>query len=173
MEEGDLVDIYDSRLAYYSPIATIPLQALSALVNVHDLPGPTLDVGCGIGYSAQWLPEVVGVDYSPARVAKAQRLHPGHEWIFGNVFDWLTETDRRFSSAVCVEVLEHTEDPRRLIKLMRAVVDGPIVATVPLGILDETHVWDWRTTDDVVMELAPQRIAVHDRHAVLAWVHHG
>lgn len=169
----DYAPIYDGRLDYYSPIKTVPIQKLSALVNVHDLPGPTLDVGCGTGYLAQWLTNVVGIDYSERRIELARRNHPRDEWIHADVFDWLPATDRRFASAVCVEVLEHTTDPRALINLIRAVTVGPVVATVPLGILDETHMFDWRYVGEVEAELAPHRIATYGPHAVCAWVHNG
>lgn len=173
MTVPDFIEIYDRRPTYYSPIRETPIQNLAALVGVDDLPGPILDVGCGAGYLAQWVGNVVGVDYSQVRVTLAKRNHPDDEWICADAFDWLATTDRRFKSAVMCEVLEHTTDPRRLVDLTRAVTDGPVVGTVPLGIDEETHMFDWRTLEDVTTDLAPYRIHQYDRHAVVAWVPRG
>ncbi len=162
-----LIPIYDKRLDYYSPIERTPLQHLAALVGV-TLEPVTLDVGCGDGRSAQWLPQVVGVDYSGARIDKARRTYPDHEWVHTDMMEWFHRDVRTFQSAILIEVLEHVTDPTYVLVETRRRVAGPVLATVPVGIDDETHLWDW-TEDEAFGLFLPDRWARWGSHVVMAW----
>lgn len=169
MSLDPLVAIYNRRLVYYTPLKHIDVPGLARLVNVPDMPGPTLDVGCGTGIAAQSLDEVVGIDYAERRIVEAQRLHPAHEWIVATAEDWLEATERRFRSALLVEVLEHVHDPHRLLAAAQAVTDGPVVATVPVALPADTHRHVWNQPWQIVADFDPEHWATFGQHVVMSW----
>ena len=169
MTVDPLVAIYNRRLTYYSPLKHITVPDLARLVNVTDMPAPTLDVGCGTGIAAQSLPEVVGIDYADRRITEARRLHPRHEWIYAAAEEWLEATDRRFGAALLVEVLEHVPDPHRLLKAAQGVTDGPVVATVPVALPADTHRHVWNHPWQIVADFDPEHWATFGQHVVMSW----
>ena len=164
-----LVAIYNRRLVYYTPLKHVTVPDLARLVNVDAMPGPTLDVGCGTGISAQSLHEVVGIDYAERRIDKARQLYPRHEWITATAEDWLEATKRRFRSALLVEVLEHVPDPHRLLAAARGVTDGPVVATVPVALPADTHRHVWNHPWQIVADFDPEHWATFGQHVVMSW----
>lgn len=164
---SELIGIYDSRLGYYSPLQKTNATDLFAKVD-GTLTPPILDVGCGVGWVSRQLPGVVGVDYSPKRIEEARR-HSAGEFHCADIFEWLTACDREFGTTVMVEVLEHVDDPVRLVELARRVTSGDILATVPLDIADETHLHDWKTIAEVEGIFDPDVAVGFGPHVVLRW----
>ena len=93
-----------------------------------------LDAGCGLGYGSKMLreagaSEVVGVDVAEAviEVASAQE-GPGLRFEVGDLND-LGFEDGRFDLVVCLEVIEHVPDRRRVIgELSRVLSPEGILA---------------------------------------------
>lgn len=102
----------------------------------------TLDYGCGNGRLARFCApgNYFGVDISTAAVEAARNLNPGY------AFDASPPPDRTFEVAVMLAVLEHVEDPDRL---MAAVLDrlepgGLLVATTPSPRANAVHAFGAR-----------------------------
>ena len=92
-----------------------------------------LDAGCGLGYGSKMLrragaAEVVGVDVAATVVEAASAgEEPGLEFAVGDVGDLRFE-DGRFDLVVCLEVIEHVQDQRRVIgELVRVLAKGGIL----------------------------------------------
>ena len=83
--------------------------------------GRVLEVGAGCGALALRLREA-GCDVVPTD------LDPPHEWIHRLDLDhpeWTDETRGPFDMVVCVETLEHVENPRQVLRSIRALLrDG-------------------------------------------------
>ncbi len=77
-----------------------------------------LDVGCGEGFAIQHLfshahvqnIQVIGVDLRPHALTLAQQLNPHHAFTAGSIFR-LPFDDDQIDLILCMEVLEHLDDP--------------------------------------------------------------
>src|ERR1700742_3818429 len=99
-----------------------------------------LDVGCGNGVISRSLGEqgfnVKGIDVSEKAIARAKELNT-----FPNVkFDvisaeQLVADGQRYHAVICSEVLEHLNDPGKLLKVLHQTLhdDGVLIVTVPNG----------------------------------------
>ena len=80
--------------------------------------GRILEVGAGCGALALRLRDA-GFDVVPTD------LDPPHDWIHRLDLDdpqWTDETRGPFDMVVCVETLEHTENPRKVLRSIRSVM---------------------------------------------------
>jgi SAM-dependent methyltransferase len=80
--------------------------------------GRILEVGAGCGALALRLRDA-GLDVVPTD------LDPPHEWIFRLDLDdpeWTDDTRGPFDMVVCVETLEHVENPRQVLRSIRSVL---------------------------------------------------
>jgi SAM-dependent methyltransferase len=80
--------------------------------------GRILEVGAGCGALALRLRDA-GFDVVPTD------LDPPHEWIFRLDLDdpeWTDETRGPFDMVVCVETLEHVENPRQVLRSIRSLL---------------------------------------------------
>lgn len=90
------------------------------------LPGPTLDFGCGVGELLARLPAGSrGLEYNPATVDWCRRQGLPVDAYDGFVDDWslspLVASGARFESMVISHVLEHLDEPTQVLnKLLRA-----------------------------------------------------
>jgi SAM-dependent methyltransferase len=90
--------------------------------------GRVLEVGAGCGALAVRLQEA-GFDVVPTD------LEPPHEWIHRLDLDnpeWTDDTRGPFDVVVCVETLEHVENPRQVLRSIRALLrtgDRLVVST--------------------------------------------
>lgn len=69
----------------------------------HYKPGmKILDIGCGIGRTADWVPkeEYVGFDFVPEFVEMAQKSHPDRKFLVLDVKDGLPFKDKEFDIAI-------------------------------------------------------------------------
>lgn len=96
-----------------------------------------IDAACGVGYGSQLLAEkgyqVTGLDYSHEAIAYA-RQHYAHEkavYQVHNLDNGLPFGLQEADAAVVFETIEHLQDPRPLLKDLRRVVSGPLLASVP------------------------------------------
>lgn len=80
--------------------------------------GRILEVGAGCGALALRLRDA-GFDVVPTD------LDPPHEWVFRLDLDhpeWTDETRGPFDMVVCVETLEHVENPRKVLRSIRSLL---------------------------------------------------
>ena len=95
-----------------------------------------LEVGCGEGFVLRYLRDRVGyiqlegVDLDPSAVAAARRLVPGLPVQVGDVYR-LPYPDGAFDLVLCLEVLEHLEDPRAALGEIRRVTRRLALLSVP------------------------------------------
>jgi 2-polyprenyl-3-methyl-5-hydroxy-6-metoxy-1,4-benzoquinol methylase len=99
-----------------------------------------LDVGCGNGIITRSLGEqgfnVRGIDVSAKAIEKAKSLNKLPNVQFENTSaEQLVADGRRYHAVICSEVLEHLNDPGKLLKVLHEVLhdDGALIVTVPNG----------------------------------------
>jgi SAM-dependent methyltransferase len=107
------------------------------------LPFPTksvLDYGCGTGAGLQWLSlhstprRALGLDVSPGAIAFAQSHYPGIEYRVADIEAPPQDLRREFDLALCLEVLEHLQDPGRALHFLAhhyLKTDGVLVSSTP------------------------------------------
>jgi SAM-dependent methyltransferase len=133
--------------------ATGPSQAepnpeLAALLRRYLPPAPArlIDVGCGLGsYGRGLLAEGyrwLGAEIDPADCAELARLGLPHWRVDGETLPF---ADRSFDAALCIEVLEHIEEPRAFLREIQRVAPERLIVSVPncelLG-----YLWDHLAT---------------------------
>jgi len=99
-----------------------------------------LDIGCGNGNISIYLGSlgyhVLGVDISEKAIDKANRLNtlPNVSFRVMSAED-LIATDPTYDVVICSEVLEHLENPDKLIKVIDILLkqNGKLIVTVPNG----------------------------------------
>ena len=106
MNPKEIQDLYDQSYAdsYDATFRKSPLAASMTtsekkiLTALLEKGGPWLDVGCGTGYLLAQFPEVerVGLDLSPAMLAKAKTANPTAHFIQGSFLDPRPEWAAKF-----------------------------------------------------------------------------
>jgi len=99
-----------------------------------------LDVGCGNGVISRYLGEkgfvVRGVDVSDKAIERARSLNTFPNVRFEVVSaEQLVADGQRYHAVVCSEVLEHLNEPGKLLRVLYQILhdDGVLVVTVPNG----------------------------------------
>jgi SAM-dependent methyltransferase len=122
------------------------------------------EVGVGTGIYSRVildeLPEIrgVGFDISPLSLKFTQRHVAGYG--FSDRYELLLQdilTDppgRKFQSVICVEVLEHLEDPVALLRGLKAMVapGGKLFVTAALNAAHADHIYLYRQPSDVLAQ---------------------
>lgn len=113
-----------------------------------------LDVGCAFGYGVSLLEslgyETIGVDVSRFGVRQAKKMMTANEFVVCDVQRNLP-FKKKFDLVICLEVLEHLQDPLKALQNMYDVCEGIILCTTPnktaervvkkiLKDFDKTHV---------------------------------
>ncbi|MEM3577072.1 MAG: class I SAM-dependent methyltransferase [Candidatus Bathyarchaeia archaeon] len=113
-----------------------------------------LDVGCAFGYGVSLLAslgyEAVGVDVSKFGVRQAKKRNRANDFAICDV-QWNLPFKRKFDLVICLEVLEHLQNPLLALQNMYDVCDDIILCTTPnktverivkkiLKDFDKTHV---------------------------------
>ena len=104
---------------------------------VRDLaPEDILDVGCGEGYALSALCEhhiacpMTGIDLSAPAIEEAKRRLPQAEFRVQNALE-LAESGRTYDLVMMTEVLEHIEDPARMLPVLERIARRYVVVSVP------------------------------------------
>ena len=99
-----------------------------------------LDVGCGNGVISRSLGQhgfrVKGIDISEKAIEKAKSLNTLPNVSFDVVSaEQLVADGHRYQAVICSEVLEHLNDPGKLLKVLHQSLDdnGILIVTVPNG----------------------------------------
>lgn len=113
-----------------------------------------LDVGCAFGYGVNLLTslgyEAVGVDVSKFGIAQAKKRNRENEFVICDVQRSLP-FKKKFDLVICLEVLEHLQNPFLALQNMYDVCEDAILCTTPnktverivkkiLKDFDKTHV---------------------------------
>jgi 2-polyprenyl-3-methyl-5-hydroxy-6-metoxy-1,4-benzoquinol methylase len=100
-----------------------------------------LDVGCGNGVISRSLGEkglnVKGIDVSDKAIARARELNKFPNVRFDVVSaEQLVADGHRYHAVICSEVLEHLNDPGKLLSVLHELLDtnGVLIVTVPNGV---------------------------------------
>lgn len=98
-------------------------------------PQRVLDAGCGEGFGITYLfpdttAQVVGVDLRPHALTFARTLNPQHSFATGSVFS-LPFRDGQFDLVLCMEVLEHLDDPAAALHELRRLSSAWLLLSVP------------------------------------------
>jgi SAM-dependent methyltransferase len=109
--------------------------AVGLLGQAAPAPRRILDAGCGEGFAMRAVlsaarAEVVGLDGSAGAVRIAGQLNPGRRFAAGDLYA-LPFPDRSFDLVVCMEVLEHLDDPHLGLQELARVSAGWLLLSVP------------------------------------------
>lgn len=99
-----------------------------------------LDVGCGNGVISRSLGQhgfaVRGIDVSEKAIARAKELNKSGNVRFDVISaEQLIADGSRYHAVICSEVLEHLNDPGKLLQVLHESLheDGVLIVTVPNG----------------------------------------
>lgn len=136
------------------------------LAEVIPAGGTVLDVGCGFGrlcdMAAPYASRVVGIDSDENRIAGTVATASNIELRVGDVTADLA--DERFDVAILAGVLEHIDDPVKLLAAVRdradrVVVEVPDMEADPLNFARQQRRMRWDSDDDHVREYTPALLA--------------
>jgi 2-polyprenyl-3-methyl-5-hydroxy-6-metoxy-1,4-benzoquinol methylase len=128
-----------------------------------------LDVGCGNGIISRGIGShgyrVYGIDISDKAIEKAKMLTKLENVTFDNISaEQLVADGNKYDAVICSEVLEHLNDPGKLLKVLYESLDngGVLIVTVPNGKgpremfvtkpvirMQKKNNWMWRTLPKV------------------------
>jgi len=111
------------------------------------------------------------VDMSPSRLALAQIAFPGSSWHFSDLYAWLETDAEQYQTITAFDVLEHLEEPERVVDLARARLaeGGAFVATIPLNLDINEHLQLYPDADAVRDALAPDEMVEIGTFVVCRW----
>ncbi len=122
-------------------------------------PTSVLDVGAGEGMTAAKLHTLPlsfrykGIDLSPGAVEEARRRNPGLDFQQGSVFELGGQTA---DVVLCLEVIEHLEDPAKAIDALADAAERAIIVSVP---------WEpWFRLGNLVRGKYLDRLGNHPEH---------
>lgn len=91
-----------------------------------------IDVGCGLGSYGRGLLadgyDWLGAEISASDCAELARLNLPHRHVDGRTLPF---ADHSFDAALCLEVLEHIDDPRPFLAEVRRVAPRKLIVSVP------------------------------------------
>ncbi|WP_414663855.1 methyltransferase domain-containing protein [Horticoccus sp. 23ND18S-11] len=151
---GVLLDRQTTAIQRHGNVFAVgPSQAegsgeLAHLIRRYVGPAPRrlIDVGCGFGSYGRGLLadgyDWMGAEVNAADCAELARLGLPHRHVDGRTLPF---ADAAFDAALCLEVLEHIEDPRAFLAEVRRVAPHQLIVSVPncelLG-----YLWDHLAT---------------------------
>ena len=109
-------------------------EQLTAIVEPIEA-SSVLDAGCGEGETIRRLggilpPSVTGIDIGERAIACARQRVPEATLMCGSVYE-LPFEDRSFDLVLCLEVLEHLDQPEAALAELRRVARDQLVLSVP------------------------------------------
>jgi len=94
-----------------------------------------LEIGCGEGYIIGRIKRMkpnarcVGLSNNPIEIKEAKICHPSVEFICIDVYDY--EPAEKFDTVILPEVIEHLDDPKKILAKARQIAKKRIIITVP------------------------------------------
>jgi trans-aconitate methyltransferase len=134
-------------------------------------PSSIVDLGCGegivAGMLATHLPNAryLGLDISPDAVAAARTLNPETHFEVANVLDPPTHP-KSVDLALCLEVVEHLDDPDTAVARVMEWTSGHAILSVPWepyfrigNLVRGRHVAAWGNHPEHVQKFSPRSFA--------------
>jgi len=112
---------------------------VSQVLELHQPGAKIIDIGCGNGNISLALGslgfEVLGVDIDSNSIANAAKRNSFQNVKFEVRDVSKLEANANFDAVICSEVLEHLENPAKMVEVIAAILnkDGVFIATVPNG----------------------------------------
>lgn len=103
------------------------------LTRTHAINTRALVVGCGLGEDAEAVGKpTVAIDLSAVALVEARQRYPRHTYLVADAHS-LPFTRDSFDTIVCSELIEHVQDPLRMLAEFQRVLqaDGVLVVTTP------------------------------------------
>jgi 2-polyprenyl-3-methyl-5-hydroxy-6-metoxy-1,4-benzoquinol methylase len=146
----------DRLLRQYLDPSRVKLYEDVADIVVADRPRRVVDLGSGAGQLLAAVAhrldtgvELVGIERSRTGIERAREMLPNARWINGDILDVVLQPV--FDAVVCMEVLEHVEDPQQTLAALLALraPSGRLILTVPDGAVDswKGHANFWTRTE--------------------------
>jgi len=121
-----------------------------------------LDLGCGVSLVANMIDsrEYLGIDFSQEAIDASRRIceNPNATFLTGSVFDEDLLPDRMYDTVIAVELLEHLDDPHRVIELATARCKQRLIMTVPRDMRAPSHVKQKWTRQDIHSLIGPPSV---------------
>jgi ubiquinone/menaquinone biosynthesis C-methylase UbiE len=110
-----------------------------------------IELGCGLSpflnKARKNFKECAGLDFSTKTIIEARNRFPKVEYIYGDC----TKTnfkDKEFDVSVAGELIEHLEDPQKLIDEMKRITKKRIIlSTAKMEYNDPEHLWEFTKED--------------------------
>jgi ubiquinone/menaquinone biosynthesis C-methylase UbiE len=110
-----------------------------------------IELGCGLSHfldrARNHFKECVGIDFSVKTIIEARDKYPKVEYLYGDA----TKTnlgDKEFDVSVAGEVIEHLENPQKLIDEMKRITKRRIIiSTARMEYNDPEHLWEFTKKD--------------------------
>lgn len=95
-------------------------------------PSHVLDVGCGLGYYGKFLRahgyDWVGVEIKASDCAELAHQNLPHRHVDGQSLPF---ADQSFEAAICIEVLEHIDEPKKFLAEVKRIAPKRLLVSVP------------------------------------------
>lgn len=157
--EQEVREYYNRTLKYKSSVDLLGVIPVMERFDLNYLNKYVLDVGCGDGRVSVELArkygcQVLGLDYAEKRVAKAVVRSKKLKCFFmvKNIHDFLKVFQpKKFDLICCFEVLEHLEEPRKVLDKLRHLVaeGGHIIGSVPITGRSKRHLTALRSEAEI------------------------
>ena len=116
-----------------------------------------LDVGCLNGNLYNFIEEkrrnigsFTGIDLSDKLIERAKQRFPDQKWQVADCYS-LPFEDNSFDVVTALEVMEHIEEPKKMLAEMMRVTrsNGSVIITTPNNnfVKDAAHIWSFSATD--------------------------
>ena len=107
-----------------------------------------LELGCGLSpfldKARDNFKECYGLDFSQETLLKARQKYPKVTYIHGSVLKTDIIPDKSFDVCVAGELLEHLEDPLKLVEEMKRIARKKIViSSAHMEYNDPEHLWEF------------------------------
>jgi ubiquinone/menaquinone biosynthesis C-methylase UbiE len=131
-------DAYHQGQSQHKVTEMLQKERRSVISNMFkDLPGDkrkhVLIVGCGLGEDAETVGmSTVAIDISEIAIMKARQSYPRHTYLVADG-ESMPFVDNCFGAVVCSEVIEHVQDPPRMVMESYRVLgpNGVLLMTTP------------------------------------------
>jgi len=94
------------------------------------------EVGCGAGFSMEHIKRAVpdaklcGSDIDPVLVEMARKKNPGVSFETESIYE-LPDADNSYDVVICLEVLEHLENPKAALKELCRISKSKVIISTP------------------------------------------
>lgn len=138
MDEQNFRDKYEKAGAIGGLLIGRFYAAIGRLAaGLDPAPRGAFEVGAGEGFSTQYLRRLLppgcaleASEHDPALLERARARNPGVPFELQTVYS-LTRADASVDLVVCLEVLEHLDDPARGLAELARITRGHLIVSVP------------------------------------------